>query len=574
MTSYAELMLAPPPADAAHPAFSKLSCKPSTCRRSEAILATRRRRSPADPETWAAHHAVIEGETLGKPEVETDRARFLGRGRDILAPIAMMDGRHLSNTVGTVLDAVFALRYRVRIPAGATVRIAFWTAVADSRESVLDLVDKHHEPNAFVRAATLAWTQAQIQLRHLAIDAAEATFISASRRLCALCRRVDAAVLRCHTPRQRRPGGVVGARDFRGSADRTSANRRRRRHCDRAPIAACSRILADEAAPVDLVILNERTSFLSQELQFALETQLRMSQSQPPIAADHTHGSVFLLRTDLISEEACARLSSVARVVLAGPRGNLADQLDRLRAPAAPATRRQARNAQFEVETTASKPPDLEFFNGLGGFSAGGREYVTLLGPGQTTPAPWINVIANPGFGFQVAAEGGGFTWALNSRENQLTPWSNDPVSDRPGEVLYVRDEESRELWGPTASPIREHGARYSARHGQGYSRFEHASHGIELDLLVYVPMDDPIKISRLKIRNTSPRTRRLSVTAYVEWVLGASRAATAPFIVTTIDSVTGAMLAHNPWSTVFGVQLSGPARQYRRRKSVEIGGA
>ena len=149
-------------------------------------------------------------------------------------------------------------------------------------------------------------------------------------------------------------------------------------------------------------------------------------------------------------------------------------------------------------------PQDLEFFNGLGGFAADGREYVTLLGPGQATPAPWINVVANPGFGFQVAAEGGGFTWALNSRENQLTPWSNDPVTDRPGEVLYLRDEESGELWGPTASPIRDHGAHYIARHGQGYSRFEHTSHGIDLDLMVYVPMSDPIKISRLKIRNTS----------------------------------------------------------------------
>ena len=203
--------------------------------------------------------------------------------------------------------------------------------------------------------------------------------------------------------------------------------------------------------------------------------------------------------------------------------------------------------------TTAPVAQDLEFFNGLGGFSADGREYVTLLGPGQATPAPWINVIANPGFGFQVAAEGGGFTWALNSRENQLTPWSNDPVTDRPGEVLYVRDQESGELWGPTAAPLRDHRAHYTARHGQGYSRFEHASHGIDLDLIVHVPMGDPIKISRLKIHNSSQRSRRLSVTAYAEWVLGPSRAASAPFIVTAIDTATGAMFAHNPWNTPLG---------------------
>ena len=182
---------------------------------------------------------------------------------------------------------------------------------------------------------------------------------------------------------------------------------------------------------VDLVILNERATSYLQELQFALETQLRMSQSQPPIGAGHTRGSVFLLRTDLISEETRARLSSVARVVLAGPRGNLADQLDRLRAPAAPATRRPAEQPAARGARRLPRRCDLEFFNGLGGFAAGGREYVTLLGPGQPTPAPWINVIANPAFGFQVAAEGGGFTWALNSRENQT-----DAVVERSGQRI------------------------------------------------------------------------------------------------------------------------------------------
>jgi cyclic beta-1,2-glucan synthetase len=557
VTSYSELMLAPPAADAAHPAFSKLFVQTEYAAKVGAILATRRRRSPADPEIWVAHHAVIEGEALGKPELETDRARFLGRGRDILAPIAMMDGRRLSNAVGTVLDAVFALRYRVRMPAGATVRIAFWTSVAGSRESVLDLVDKLHEPNAFVRAATLAWTQAQIQLRHLGIDAAEASLF---QRLAGYVLYADAS-MRPSSDAIRRGGGGPAALWAHGiSGDLPIVLLR---IDDVEDIAIARQLLRAheywrmKQLPVDLVILNERASSYLQDLQFALETQLRMSQSQPRIGADNTRGSVFLLRTDLISEETRARLSSVARVVLAGQRGNLSDQLGRLRAPVAPATRRPTSNPHLETETMVPAPPDLEFFNGLGGFAAGGREYHTLLGPGQVTPAPWINVIANPGFGFQVAAEGGGFTWALNSRENQLTPWCNDPVTDRPGEALYVRDEESGELWGPTASPIRYHGAHYSARHGQGYSRFEHASHGIDLDLMVYVPMDDPIKISRLTIRNTSSRARSLSVTAYVEWVLGPSRAATAPFVVTTIDPGTGAMFAHNPWSTVFGSRVA-----------------
>ncbi len=201
--------------------------------------------------------------------------------------------------------------------------------------------------------------------------------------------------------------------------------------------------------------------------------------------------------------------------------------------------------------------PKLEFFNGLGGFAAAGGEYVTILGEGQWTPAPWINVIANPSFGFQVSVEGGGYTWSINSQQNQISPWSNDPVSDRPGEVFYVRDEDSGELWGPTALPIREETSPYVVRHGQGYSRFEHTSHGISLELLQYVPLEDPIKISRLKIHNQSRRSRRLSITAYVEWVLGTSRAASAPFVATEIDPETGAMLARNHWSAEFGSRVA-----------------
>jgi len=241
---------------------------------------------------------------------------------------------------------------------------------------------------------------------------------------------------------------------------------------------------------VDLVILNERASSYIQDLQIALETLVRTSQSRPQIGADVARGSVFVLRADLISVETRALLLSMARAVLVGRHGTLSEQLNRLQEAdtTAPPPRRVP---AADVSQTVPVPQNLEFFNGLGGFAADGREYVTMLGAGRSMPAPWINVIANPSFGFQVAVEGSGYTWSVSSRENQLTPWSNDPVTDRPGEVLYLRDEESGELWGPTALPIRDETAPYTARHGQGYSRFEHTAHGIALDLLQYVPLGD-----------------------------------------------------------------------------------
>jgi cyclic beta-1,2-glucan synthetase len=558
VTSYCELVLAPPAADSAHPAFCKMFVQTEYVPKVGAILATRRRRAPEEPEIWAAHHAVLEGASAGKPDIETDRARFIGRGRDVRGAVAVMDGRRLSNTVGTVLDPVFALRYRVRVEPGASVRIAFWTGVAATRAAALDLVDKQQDANAFVRAATLAWTQAQIQLRHLGIDAAESSLF---QRLAGHVLYADASMRPSSDKIRDGAASAAGLWAQGISGDVPIVLLR----IDAIEDIAIARALLRaheywrmKQLAVDLVILNERSVSYVQDLQGALDTQVRMIQARAPLGAHKTRGAVFLLRGDQISAPTRALLSSVARAVLVGQRGSLAEQLDRARGPgAAPGAQQQQQPpGAAAIDLAMTAPKDLEFFNGLGGFAAGGREYVTLLGSGQSTPAPWLNVIANPHFGFQVAAEGSGFSWSANSRENQLTPWSNDPVSDRPGEILYVRDEQSGELWGPTAAPIRYHGRSYTARHGQGYSRFEHTAHGIALELLVYVPMQDPIKISRLKLHNISGRRRTLSVTAYVEWVLGSERAASAPFLLSAVDPLTGALFASNPWNAQYGSRV------------------
>jgi cyclic beta-1,2-glucan synthetase len=558
LTSYAELVLTTPAADSAHPAFAKMFVETEQLAEFGALVATRRPRSPEEPHAWAAHFAVVEGEIVADPQYETDRARFVGRGRSVGAAAAMADGRPLSNTVGTVLDPIFALRYRVMVPPGRVVRVAFWTVVASSRAELLGLVDRHHDRSAFDRAKTLAWTQAQVQLRHLGIEPEEAADF---QRLAAPILYADRRFRAPSEAIVRGAGSQSGLWPHAISGDLPIVLLRIEEIDDIAQVGQLLRAheyWRMKRLAVDLVIINERASSYIQDLQIAIETAVRSSQSRPGFGEELAQGSVYALRANRMSVEARALLQSAARVVLIARRGPIADQFARLpQPPIRPLpVRRQKPAMPAPGRAAAPAPTGLEFFNGLGGFDRGGREYVTILDAGRATPAPWINIIANPGFGFQVAAEGSGYTWAENSRENQLTPWSNDPVADPAGEAIYLRDEVTADLWSATAQPIRDNG-RYVARHGHGYSRFEHQAHGIALELLQYVPLADPIKISRVTVRNLSAAPRRLSLTAYAEWVLGSFRGVSGPFVATEIDGATGAMLARNPWSIAFSDRVA-----------------
>lgn len=551
ITSYAELVLTSPAADAAHPAFAKMFVETEHLAEYDALIATRRPRTPDEPPIWVAHFAVVEGKLVADPQYESDRARFVGRGRRVATARAVGPGGELSGTVGTVLDPIFSLRRRVRIAPGKVARIAFWTLVARSRAELLDLVDKHHDRNAYDRAKTLAWTQAQVQLRHLDVSVAEAADF---QRLAAPLLYADRRFRASSEALVRGAGPQSGLWAQSISGDQPIVLLR---IDDVEDIAQVSQLLRAheywrmKQLAVDLVIMNEHPPSYAQELQNAIETAVRSSQSRPRLGSTPARGTVHALRADLLDVATRALIQSVARIELIARRGGFADQLAHLPRTRVSTTVRLPAPSTPGGGAHVPIPRDLEFFNGTGGFASDGREYVTVLGDGRTTPAPWINVIANPTFGFHASAEGSGYTWAENSRENQLTPWSNDPVVDPAGEAFYVRDEATGELSSPTALPIRDDGT-YVARHGAGFSRFQHEADGLSLDLLQYVPLGDPIKISRLTIRNTTGRRRHLTVTAFAEWVLGTSRGASAPFIVTGLDAETGALVARNPWSTAF----------------------
>ena len=557
VTSYAEVVLAPQGADEAHTAYSNLFVETEFVPELGTLLASRRPRSADEPRLWLAHLVAIEEETLDTLQYESDRARFLGRGRDIRMPLSVASGEPLSGTAGTVLDPIVSLRQRLSIPARGTAHVVFTTIVAHSRDEALATAEKYRQQATFERASSLAWTQAQVQLHHLRITQDEAhLFQRLANRLLFVDRTLRAA------PQElaRNHGGQSGLWAYGISGDLPIALVRIESEEERE--VARQLVRAHEywyrkGIAADLVILNAQGTSYAPGLQESLEAMVRGIQ---PAAGRDGHprpGGVFVLRADLVPVPDQILLHAAARVVVLARRGSLSEQVVRLhRTRLGPAPPRH-RGTPESIETVSPPELDLELFNGLGGFTPDGREYVTILGRGQWTPAPWINVVANPAFGFQTSESGSGFTWSVNSRENKLTPWSNDPVSDPPGEALYVRDEDSGLVWGPTALPIREEARPYVIRHGQGYSRFEHTSHGITLDLLQLVPVQDPVKISRLTLENRSKRTRRLSVTSYAEWVLGVSRSGSAAFVVTEIDPETGAMFARNPWNREFAGRVA-----------------
>jgi cyclic beta-1,2-glucan synthetase len=548
VTSYMELALARPIDDDSHPAFSKLFIETEYLRESGALLATRRPRGPSDQTIWAAHLSIVDGDSVGDVQYETDRAKFLSRNRTAHAPAAVFGGWPLSNSDGAVLDPVFSLRRRIQIPRGRTVTIAFWTMAAETREKIVDMIDRHQETTAFNRAATLAATHAQSQLQYLGLVGDEAhlfQFLANHVIYTDAVLRPPREMLTAAAPASIAlwPLGISGDLPIVVVRINEEEHLGFVRQMIRAHDYWRMRRLA-----VDLVILNERASSYAQDLQKALDkivhTFDRGQEQGGPL------GRIYLVRSDVVGSEAIRALRAAARVDLSTRRGSLADQLAALMATDDDA-KKAATTPRAPNRPTVPPPslPELSLnhYNGYGGFSADASEYVVVVRPGQPTPAPWINVIANEKFGFQTSAEGAGFAWALNSQQNKITPWSNDPVSNESGSAIYVRDLANNDLWSATASPIADPAFTYIARHGAGYSRFETTGRGIAIKLLEFVPLKDPIKISRLRIANTAKQPRKLSLTYFSDWSLGQFRASAAPYVVTDVDPATRGFYACNP---------------------------
>jgi cyclic beta-1,2-glucan synthetase len=557
LISYGEIALAPQVADRRHPAFTKLFVESEYVPNLNGLLFWRRPRSADEKRVYLVHHVVVERGMQVSGTHESDRARFLGRGRTPRAPGALVrPGWGLSGTTGATLDPIMALGQDVDLDVGSMAVVCFVTAAADSRRAALALAGSYQAMPNCMRVFDLARSSSELELHQLDLTVPQLEIIS--KLLSPLLYpnpnlRANAATLAAN--RKGQPGlwryaisgdypillACIGTEE-----EATLVSELLQAHT----------YYRNRHIKIDLVILNLRDTSYSQELQNRLHRLIQRTGSDAWL---NRRGGVFMLRAEQMSSAERTLLETAARVILVGERGSLARQLRTLdewprRLP--PFVAMASSAVQVEPPLPLERPVDLLSDNGLGGFSADGREYVIYLEPGQSTPAPWINVIANPELGFIVSEAGSGTTWAGNSGENRLTPWGNDPVSDLSGEALYLRDEETGEVWSPTPLPA---GAAAPAliRHGAGYSTFEHNSHGLIHHLRLFVVPDTPVKVVQLRLENRCDRNRRITATYYAEWVLGTTQEVHQPYVVPEFDARYNALLARNSYNEEFGERVA-----------------
>ncbi len=558
LTTFAEVVLTHAAADASHAAFSNLFVQTEIVRASQAILCTRRPRSGGETPPWMMHAVTLVGRESGEASFETARVAFLGRRRSAADPLAMHHDA-LTDTEGSVLDPIVAIRRRVLLAPDETARLHVFTGVAETREGAMTLIDKHRDPHAAERVLELSWTHSQVDRRRL--DASHADSLIYQR----LANHVLYGNALLRAPRSllaHNRGGQSGLWAYGISGDLPIVLVR---IADVAEIALvrdmvmCHAYWRIKGLAADLVVWNEDPSGYRQALQDEI---MSVVASVADAAPQDRPGGIFVRRTEQIGEDDKILLQTVARAILTGSAGTLAEQLDRkppteILPPVLANVAAPAGLQRRPVAVPTSERSDLEYWNGFGGFTRDGKEYVITTPRDAPPPAPWVNVIANPWFGTVVTDSGSAYTWCENAHSYRLTPWHGDPVTDVSGEAVYLRDEEDGRFWSPTPLPAGPR-APVTTRHGFGYSIFEAEDEsGIVTETKTYVAIDAPLKFVVVTVRNRSGRARQLSLTAVFELCLGASRSANLAHIVTEVDPRTSGLFARNAYSSDFAARVA-----------------
>ncbi len=547
ITSYAEVVMAPSLSDEMHPAFSNLFVQTEINQQRHAILCTRRPRSADERMPWMFHLMKVHDAVIKNISYETSRVNFIGRGYTLQRPKALSQEVSLSGTAGSVLDPVVAIQYRIVMDPGETATIDIITGIAETKEICNSLVEKYQDRQLTKRVLELAWTHSLLILRQINATEADAQLYA----------RLSSSVIFTNSSLRADPSVIIKNRRGQSGLWGYSIS-------GDLPIVL---LLIEDAAnielvkqmvqahyywrlkgiSIDLVIWNEdRGGYradLNNQILGLITPAMSDVRDQP--------GGIFIRSGDQISPEDRILFQTVAHIILSDKMGSLEEQISRRSKLKSTIPYFNPTKFHSSVHTEVTPRTDLVFFNGYGGFTPDGKEYVITTTPGKATPAPWINVLANPNFGSIISECGQSYSWIENAHEFRLTPWNNDPINDLKGEAFYLRDEESGRFWSPAPLPSRGK-SPYITRHGFGYSIFEHSEDGINSTMTVFADTESPIKFIVLKIRNNSGRQRRISATGYVEWVLGDLGYRSQKHIVTDLDIRSGAMLATNPYNTEF----------------------
>ncbi|NMA94473.1 MAG: glycosyl transferase [Clostridiales bacterium] len=550
VTSYFELVIAPLISDIAHRAFNNLFVVTEFVPEYNALIARRRPGANLESDIWVVHSVLVEeGEDIGALQYETNRMKFIGRGRDTASPVSMDPGTPLSNTVGAVIDPIMSLRKRVGIDAGGSAKVSYITGAATSRDEAISLARENSSQGSIESAFELAWTRNQVELKYLGISLEDANFYQEL-----------ASHILYHSPNKAGQGDIIvknnrgrtalWAHGISGELPIVVIAIKSMAH-----ISLVNKILSaheywhTKGLKVDIVVLNEYGSSYEQPITERLEEIISIGHCRD---LKDCPGGIYLRQADQMEKDEIKAIISASALVLRGDDGNLEMQLYRRRPYILPKSVDRISSYKYVNVHPPKFPKDeLMFYNGLGGFWQNGREYIMQLTEGMFTPAPWSNVIANESFGTLITELGTVYTWNKNSRENKLTTWSNDPVVDPPGEAIYIRDDKTGHAWTVTPSPIRGDG-EYVIRHGQGYTTFEHNSHGMYCTQTVYVPRENPVKINMMTIHNPSSQPRDISIYYYCKWALGVDRTAGTEFIKSKYDRDLDVLLTSNPHNEEF----------------------
>ena len=506
-------------ADEAHPAFANLFVKSDWVGTDQALYFARHPHTSAEQGVHAAHFLAESERQPVAIKVQTDRAAWLGRNRDAAAPLAQCDAPPAAGAMlPTGLDPVAVLSLRIVVPAQSHTQFTLGTAAANDREALETLVDRYRQAAVVERSMLMSSTFARMRMREMGILREDRAAIQTLSTLIAM--------LHARPGQRTLPSGAQNLGDRRTlwrfgiSGDRPlllveiSAEYGIRLVQS---LVKALQLWTWGGLPCDLVVLNAEPPSYEMPLQRALQDIKETHKAQTASVDSARACGLHLLRLPELSSEEQTTLRMLARVRFSADGRPLAQHLREL-----VQWHDAALDARIDQHHAAPSPqragapgqaPEGEFDAKSGAF----RFEITA---NQQLSRPWINVLANPGFGTQVSESGAGYSWAGNSQQHKLTVWSNDPVSDPGGEVFWLQNLQTKALFGVGKG---FEGVR-RVEHAQGVTLLEQRHGELAIRSTWCVDPQRPVKQVRLTLTNHGHERLRLRAIGLLEWVMGSQR--------------------------------------------------